>query len=602
MSSKLIVFVTIVILSISCPAFADRQLDRAETLQIFQQLTSQPKSAWISAGTIDAAHTEYRAPKTTNSTEINNQINQEIQEYQNNSNKRELTQELQKMKLDAIPFNVRYKLSNEYTMNSSETVRFDGDRFYWEINVLSRSDSVKPGADLEGNDMTEEFNLDWNRRRSFTWDGTKYTISALSANYAVVDSTGSTPHVVNGPLTAGVIPWGIGNFTYNRLSATQFTAEERDVNKQTQIHLTFNTSEGSEIVCDLAPEMNYAALSCTINKPNGSVIQQRYSGYRLISGQWIPSAVSIEQYNSRTGKLSASDLWSLTKISGAVPAIYSFNAEYQHDASIEYISVVTDKPVIYRYSNVADTELFLGEKLAFAASQGKQPQNCATAAVEHTVSQFGKTVTDRQLSQLVNSTDGKTNLFAMKQFVQGLGLYSLAIKTDLQMLKNLSGCKAILHIPGMDHFVVLDQIDDKDVWLIDLSSNKFYYRIDINFFGMDWTEGTALLISDKPIKLQGNFIEIADSQLRNIIGASGYTCTLFLQDYDVMFCGYIAGECFDYYQQYFERWGCEYAPSGSCVHSRMLRMIEASCVNNPYNPAACTVTGGWYCYFMWACQ
>ncbi|OHB59957.1 MAG: hypothetical protein A2167_06530 [Planctomycetes bacterium RBG_13_46_10] len=602
MSSKLIISVTIIVLSVSNPAFADRQLDKSETLQIFQTLTNQPKKTWISAGTIEATHTEYRAPKTTNSAEINNQINKEIKEYQNNTNKRELTQELQKMKLDAIPFNVRYRLSNEYVMNSKEIIRFEGDKFYWEINVISRADSIKLPADLEGNFMTEEFNLSWNKSRSFTWDGDKYTISLLSMNYAIVDSTGSTPHVVNGVLTAGIIPWGYGDYTYNQLSAAEFSAEERDINKQTQVHLTFNTSDGTKIICVLAPEMNYAALSCSIDKPSDSVIQQRYSGYRLISGQWIPATISIEQYDSRSNKLLASDLWNLTKISDATPAVSSFIAEYQHDASIEYSSSVTDKPVMYRYSNIADVDLLLGEKLAYAASEGSQPQNCATAALKYTISRFGKTVNDRQLAQLVSNADGTTNLYAMKQFVQGLGLYSRVVQTDLAALKNLSGCKAILHIPGKNHFVVLDQIDDKSVWLVDLSSNQFYYHTDINVFGMDWTEGIALLISDKPIKLQNGFIEIADNQLRNIIGASGYTCTYLYQEYDVVYCGYLAGECFGYYEQYFERWGCEYATSGSCTNSKMLRMIESPCINSPYDPESCTVTGTWYGSFMLACQ
>ena len=59
------------------------------------------------------------------------------------------------MKLDAIPFNVRYKLSNEWAMSSHVTVKYDNGRFYWEINVDSRSDSVKPDASLAGNYMTQ---------------------------------------------------------------------------------------------------------------------------------------------------------------------------------------------------------------------------------------------------------------------------------------------------------------------------------------------------------------------------------------------------------------------------------------------------------------
>jgi len=602
MNSKNILFVTSILLSINCAAFADRQLGEAEVLEIFQKLTSQPRNTWISAGTIEATHEEYRAPKTTGTPEINRQVNQEIREYQNSTNSRELTEELQKMKLDAIPFNVRYRLSNESKMSSTVAVRYDGEKFYWEINVTSRTDSIRPGKDLEGNFMTEEFNLNWNARRAFAWDGEKFTTYALSANYTIVDSTDSTAHVVNGPLTAGIIPWGYGYYTYERLSGAKFSAEERNIARQTQIHLTLNTSDGSEMLCVLDPERDYAVLSCSINKPDGSVIHQRYDDYRLISGQRVPATISIERYDARSNRLLAYDLWNLTRISDAVPAPYIFNVDYEPDALIEYRSYVTNKPLIYRYSHIADTDLQLAERLAFAASEGTQPQNCATAAVKYTALQLGKAVTDRQLEQLVSRTNKTTSLYAMKQFVRGLGLYCQAIKTDIQTLESSNSCKVILHIPGKNHFVVLDYIDGKYVWVVDLANNKFYYPTDINFFPMDWTEGTALLISDKPIQINGNFAEIDDAQLRNIIGASGYACTKLYQEYDVIFCDYVGGECGGYYQQYYERWGCDYAPSGSCTHSRMLRMIESLCINSPYDFYSCTVTGEWTCYFMRACQ
>jgi hypothetical protein len=506
------------------------------------------------------------------------------------------------MKLDAIPFNVRYKLSNEYTMSSTVAVRYDGERFYWEINVNSRTDSVKPGKDLEDNFMTKEFDLNWNARRAFAWDGENFTTYNLSANHAIVDSTSSTAHVVNGPLTAGIIPWGYGYYTYERLSAAEFSADEKNVAGQIQIHLTLNTSDGSELLCAFDPEKNYAVLSCSINKPEDSIIYQQYGDYRLTSGHWVPTTISIEKYDTKSNRLLSYDLWNLTRISGATPAPYSFTVGYEHDALVEYSSYVTNKPLMYRYSNIVDTDSYLAERLAFAASEGTLPQNCAIAAVKYTASQLGKVVTDRQLAQLVSRTNKTTSLYAMKQFAQGLGLHCRAVKTDLQTLKNIYGCKVILHIPGKNHFILLDHIDDQYVWLVDLTSNKFYYHTNINFFGMDWTEGTALLISDKPIKLQGNAVGIADSQLRNIIGGGGYDCNLLLQEYNVDFCEYVGGLCGGYYRQYYERWGCYYAQSGSCTGSIMLRMIESPCINSPYDPWACTVTGEWTCYFMRACQ
>ena len=58
------------LLSVNCDAFADRQLGRAEILQIFQKLTSQPRKTWIPAGTIEATHEEYRRQKQRTPTRL----------------------------------------------------------------------------------------------------------------------------------------------------------------------------------------------------------------------------------------------------------------------------------------------------------------------------------------------------------------------------------------------------------------------------------------------------------------------------------------------------------------------------------------------------
>jgi len=599
MNLKCFVSAIVFLSSVSSVVSADRQLDKAEILQIFERLTSQPRKTWLPAGTIEATHEEYRAPKVTDPNEIENQIKKQVQEYQSNPNKPELTETHQKMKLDALPFNVRYHLSNEYTMNSTVVVRFDGERFYWEINAQSRTDSVKPGKELEDNFMTGQFDLNWNGRRIFVWDGEKYTTYFLPGNHAIVDSTGKTPHVVNGPLTAGLIPWGYGYYSYENLAAADSSAAEKYIDGQTQIHLTLNKSDDSEMVFALDPGKNYAVMSCSITKPGNLIIAKQYSDYQLVSGNWVPATILIEQYEPASKKLLASDLWHFTRIRGDIPSRNSFNVEYENDALIEYRSAVTDKPLMYHYSPLVNTDLLLAERLTFAATEGAQPQNCATIALKYVASQLGKEVTGQELAQLVSEPNKTTSLYAMRQFAQSKGLYCRAVKTDIKTLKGLYGCQVILHIPGKNHFVVLADIDREYVWCIDLANDKFYYRTDIDFFGMDWTEGTALLVSNQPIK--GNFTEIDDDQLGSIIGAAGYTCTRVLQTYNVIFCDDLFGMCGGKYQVYFTRYGCEAAASGSCSGRSMLRYKETPCIEDPYDPLACTVTGEWTCYYMRAC-
>ena len=114
--------------------------------------------------------------------------------------KRELTEELQQMRLEAIPFNVRYRLANEYYMQSNVKVKYGGTAFYWDITVTSRSDSVPvPGA-LSGNSCLRYFDLQWNQKRIFAWDSRKYITYFLPGNHAIITAE---PGKVNGPLTAG---------------------------------------------------------------------------------------------------------------------------------------------------------------------------------------------------------------------------------------------------------------------------------------------------------------------------------------------------------------------------------------------------------------
>jgi hypothetical protein len=307
----------------------------------------------------------------------------------------------------------------------------------------------------------------------------------------------------------------------------------------------------------------------------------------------------LEQYEAGSNRLLARDLWDITSIDVNTPESYDFEVGYEADALIEHFSFSGSKPEMYRYSRTIDTDQLLAERLAYAASESAQPQNCATAALKYVTSQLGKDVTDQQLAELVTEPNSTTSLYQMKQFVQGLGLYCRTVKTDVQTLKSLHGCKAILHIPGKKHFVALKAIDDKYVWTVDLAGNKFYYRTDIDFFGTDWTEGTALLISNSPIA--GEFTEINDGQLQTIAGAAGYSCTRLLQTYNVIYCSYVGGLCGGIYEEYYTRYGCELAETGSCSSTKMIRYATSSCILDPYDLFACTVTGEWTCYYMRAC-
>ena len=124
---------------------------------------------------------------------------------------------------------------------------------------------------------------------------------------------------------------------------------------------------------------------------------------------------------------------------------------------------------------------------------------------------------------------------------------------------------------------------------------------------MEWSDGTALLISESPLNLPESMTEINDVRLSELFGASGgfgnYSCTDLIQEYDVVLCSEpIGGLCWGKYITYYERYGCELsASSGSCYGTGMAGNVSTHCIVDPYDPIACTITGEWLIKYIRAC-
>jgi len=590
MKMKLNLVAIVIVLAASSIAVADRNLSRGEILQIFEQLTSQPRKTWIPAGTIEAAHMEYRAPKVALSeSQANDAIAAELQRYPNDPDKPEVAASLQQLKMEAIPFNVRYELSNESSMTSAVIVRYDGDRFYWEITATSRTDSVKRGPELADNFMTDDFRMEWNARRIFAWDGEKYTTYSASAKHATIDSAGRTPHGVNGPLTAGIIAWGHGYYSYDSLCAAESSAVETVISGQTRIELTVNYANGRQMVFVLDPARDYAATCLTAGGMGDRLMTTNYSNFKLVAGAYVPTNILMETYDLPQDRLIARDLWEITKLDAAVPSAESFDVECTDDTTIELVFNATEAPAICRYSDIAE-----GRMLP-VANKSSQPQNCATAALRHCLSKLGVPADDQRLSKLVSGADNRTSLAQMKQYVQSLGLDCKAVTTDISALRKLQDCQAIVHIPGRNHFVVLDGFEGRYARIADPLSNK-YSRLDVDLFNSQWAEGTALLVSNR--KISGFAAEIDGARLANIVGAA-YNCNVVLQTWYYVPCVYIGGLCGGMYRDYSYRLGCGYAATGSCSMSILLRYKKAPCYEQ--SPAKCQNTSDWTLYYMRAC-
>ncbi len=583
---------------------ADRVLERREILGIFEQLTAQPRKTWISAGTIAGELEAYRASKLREGTDVSSVIAQRVSEYQVKPDKVERADFLQAMRLAAIPFNTRYELLNEYTMRSSETVKYDGRRFHWDIQVRSRNDSVRPDASLAGNVMTDAYDQVHNVNRIFAWDGFSYTLYTPAANHAYVDAANTMPRAVNGPLTAGIIPWGQGRYAYDRLVAQQVEGLEITVNGRTWISLTLHDSDGSTTVVELDPALKYAVLSCTVRGRGTSVSSRFYADFQGVGRHWVPRTIVLESRDAASQRLLERDVWTITRIDPTPPLVNAFDARIKDGTNVEYASPVSNRAVLYQHSAEKDTQALLAQKLRFEANRGIHTQNCATAAIKYAFSQLDVPVSSGMLAGLVTDVHKGSNLRIMKRFADERGLHCRAIRADMDTLENMSqldDCQMILYLPGKRHFVVLDSIDTDGIRIVDMTNQRFYYRTGKGLLGTDWSTGVALLLSHSEIV--GGFKEIADPALSAITGAAeGESCTNLLQMDEDYLCTEMFGECSGYYVMVYQRWGCEPSQSGtgSCTEGLYLRYSASACINA--ENYGCDVDGDWFHGLIEACE
>jgi predicted double-glycine peptidase len=250
----------------------------------------------------------------------------------------------------------------------------------------------------------------------------------------------------------------------------------------------------------------------------------------------------------------------------------------------------------------------LEEKIAFSAQQDSVGKNCAVAAVQIVTKQFDRPCSAQQLETLVTQNNKMTSLYLLKETLEESGLYCVAMETNLESLRRLKNSQIILHLSGSNHYVILDHIDDTDVWTIDLTSRKVYWKTSVEQFLQEWKHGTALIVSDNPQNLNADGAPLSSLVQQQIMGGdpvgSGYSCTQLLQVDDHLFCSEPVGIlCGGLYYVYWERYGCQEDPNGGfCTGQEMPGHKYTHCITDFYHFGACTITGVWYPRSIRACQ
>ena len=555
---------SLLVLSLVSSLSAGQLMSPNETEILVRHLTDHPRQTWVRQGMIRARHMEY---------------------YEYDNSMREAT----------------------------ETVYREDSRFRLEIHLEDGlSTDGSPDQNLK-RQFQEDFKL--NRDRVFVWDTQKYIQYYKSADYAVVvTDSQSIPTESCGPVTAGIIPWGHGDYTFLVIMSQKPTASVYRENDQDRVlvkYLNKSISPDTYVSFILDPEKDYAVMSYSIENDE-ALLQQTYENYTQTGDQWIPSEILIERFDKRSEapQLISYEDWQFETIDTSTPSDELFSVKFKNGTTVELKAGGNLKTFLYNASDQVDISEILKDKVDLLESLDPDSVNCATAAIQHIAKRFSKNILQPKLADLVLKDTKKTALSAMKQTLEEAGLNCMAVETDLETLEKMPGCTKVLYLSLSDHYVILDHIDQDGIWLIDLTNRKFYAKKNTEDFLQEWNNGIALLISNEPINppLDANFRYLQVDEMSQIYGGGSfgtYSCSDSLQASEHILCpepigGFI---CNGAYYIFYERYGCiEDEGGGSCTGNKMLSYQYYHCLNDPYTQGSCGTTDTPISRYVRACQ
>jgi hypothetical protein len=523
------------VLIVCVPVLADRTLSADEVRAILTSLTQQPVGTWLPAGSIRARHLEYSGNEKT------------VSEYR-------------------------------------EISHFDGLRFYREITLVPDENNTE--SDMQAGTQKEAV---MDRERIFCWDGVTYTQYYKSAAAAVIQTMqNQAPFGTYGPFSAGSIPWGNGMYSFQTLSGCVCTAHEVLVENQKQIHMQVTDENAStrllmSFVFD--PDKNYAVLSHRIEDPQLSGIDRRYSQFVQVNNRWIPTVITTERFLKKPegNQVVSYEDWKFETIKPDVPSEDLFKVKLKNETLVELHSSGGAKSLMYYVNEQKDIAALLQEKTVFSSQQDSIGKNCAVAAVQLVAKQFSRPYPAGQIGDIVAQNSKMTSLYLLRGKLEETGLYCTAVETNLESLRKITASQVVLHLEDNSHYVILDRIDDANVWTIDLTSRKVYWKTPIAQFLQQWTRGIALIVSENPQNpaIVGTPLSVSDQQ--QILGGdttgTNYSCSELIQEEDYTPCPKATGlVCGGRYYTYWDRYGCAADPNGrGCTGEGMPGHSYATC-------------------------
>ncbi len=497
------------------------------------------------------------------------------------------------MKADCL----MYKAQTDEIKKYSHTLKTDGGRYYWKLE-LKRYD---PGKTF--NKGRTIFNAADNREKVQIWDGEKFYLFNVGLNSSTVFSDGTHDlKGLKGPIKAGCIPFGFGLLSKDQLLDSEIKGKVIEENGKSILALDILRDDGIRIDLKLIPEKGFSVTYYSLEKENVSlsIENKKFENY---SGFWVPGFSSRKTFRIKNGEkeLYSYKNWDFKKVKVEKVSESAYVPDYTNDTQVEYRTSESKKSFIYRHYDGVNVEAILDKKLSMQDSDVKY--NCAMASVEYVLSQFGM---DSDVSKTEKLKNEKfISIKSILETFEEKGLHAEAVKTEVGELMNVGDCQIILHLPKEKHFLVLEYASDKHVWLVDLTSTKFYNRYTVESFQKRWKDGTAILVSKKPITDNNNLTKLTDNQILNTKGAlpvsmEDFDCTEIVQEYLPVLC---EESCLgSIYFTFYERWGCASEPGegGNCEGYKLPRYVYATCVWDVY--LECDLESEWHTVYMRACN
>lgn len=580
-------------------AAAQKSLTKPQLEALIRRLTENPRETWLSKGSLKAVRTHHQAPAVLNEDEILAIIEEKIEDYKSNPTKPQKDPLLQAKYLQAIPFNVRYDYQNASTTVTTEYIRVDEDKFYRETCIDFHEDSITPTRRQAENNFVHQMNLKTNKRKVYSYDGKRDARYIKSAGFALVEDSLGAPKKPKA-LRAGLIPWGTDIFTQEAILNSSPSASVQRINGERLIHLEFH-HETASVTATLDPRKSLATLDCTITRSDGAMVSFfDLSRYVRVDGQWIPTSIFVEQYVPENDQLRPlrSDQWQLEIVHSPEPGPRDFSPDYEDGTLVNYTSPKCTRPLKYRHRKNADTEELLEQRL-FTLGDCR-PQNCASVAIEYIARKFKKPLTVPP-STIIDYA-GASTLYDMEQYLNSQGLFAKAIKTSVDRLPSYEDCYTLIYLPHISHYLLIDRVDEHNIWVIDLTSNNFYMAYAKDTFQKEWADGIALLVSNRQILTPEE--TISDFERMTISGSQGYQCTFLVQESDELLCTVTpGGTCIGYKEVYYAYYQCAAAPFGECYNNLIvLDHIRLYCRGSALVPNKCELEQEIYFFLDWACH